>query len=146
MRHPGAEVIHEIHGTSRQNAPVLGGVDLAPSAHRLLPRLPYAGGSATCFRPFVQALAPQVEVLVARRSVASGPDPPLLLLPGRRAPTAVRCERPHEAGERELLEEVSKLSDTRPALPQDPELKKLLFRILHVDHHVTPLPGNSVEC
>ena len=30
MRHPRVEVIHEIHEASRQNAPVLDGVDRAP--------------------------------------------------------------------------------------------------------------------
>jgi pyochelin biosynthetic protein PchC len=167
----------------------------ALSVHQLLLRLPYAGGSATYFWPFAQALAPQVEVLaaqypgrqerhhepfiktmdeladrvtdavapvidrplaifghsmgaalgyeVARRLAASGLDPPLLLVSGRRAPTAVRCERPHEAGERELLEEVSKLGGTSPtllrtpiaALTGDSDLKADLDEVLQWSEH-----------
>ena len=73
---------------------------------------------------------------VALRLAASGVDPTLLLVSGRRAPSAVRHERLHEAGEGELLDEISKLGGTNPALLQDPELKRHFYRILKADYRV----------
>jgi surfactin synthase thioesterase subunit len=87
---------------------------------------------------------------IARRLTDRGIDPELLVVSGRRAPSAVRDERFHEKSDDEFIAEIGRLGGTETALLADPEVRAMVLPAVRADYRLAELyrhtPGTEPRC
>ncbi|BAJ32320.1 MULTISPECIES: alpha/beta fold hydrolase [Kitasatospora] len=87
-----------------------------------------------------------------RLTEATGREPRLLILSGRRAPHTVRTGEPslHDASDERLLAHLAKLGGTVGGVLEDPELRELFLPPLRADYRAVETyryrPGPPLEC
>jgi surfactin synthase thioesterase subunit len=87
---------------------------------------------------------------IARRLTDRGIDPELLVVSGRRAPSAVRDERFHEKSDDEFIAEIGRLGGTETDLLADPEVRAMVLPAVRADYRLAELyrhtPGTEPRC
>lgn len=118
-------------------------VDLAELADRLAAQV--AGLPPAAF--FGHSMGAIVAFEVARRLAA---PPPVLFVSGRRSPARSRQERTHPMGDRELLDDMTRLGGTDARLLDSPAFVRMIMPVVRGDYQAIDTyryrPGPPLAC
>ncbi|MEV4824671.1 alpha/beta fold hydrolase [Micromonospora sp. NPDC049274] len=99
---------------------------------------------------FGHSMGAVVAFEVARRLEGGGVSPLVLFASGRRAPSAVREESMHTAGDADFVAEIKRLSGTDTRMLGDDEVLRMILPSLRSDYRAIETyrcaPGASVRC